>query len=525
MDAKWPFALMTLGLFVLLGFVIAQMDRKSVMAHWATRRCELPVMAAGSFFKPELDPRTNGQFAKDNFEFCMKRVVDGFINLFMAPVNALFGKQVNLAGGAMGALNGIRNIAQVLYNTFSAYLAQYFRRFSSSFSEVSRMIQHLRNAASRISAIALSLVYAGLSFFRGMINAIQVVIRVVLIICAIMLIIIILLWFILFPVIPIIMSALTAVVITVMAMAGILSASLSADAADKKGGFCFATGSSVATAAGTTPVEDIKVGTELAHGCGTVSTVIIMEGDSIPLYDLKGILVSASHLVKGRDGRWKSVSEDDRAIPTDKKSEKIYCFNTTSNNIPLRASDDSIVLFRDWEEIANDDDNGQYIWNYMVSSILNKGAPYHLWEGNLRSYCENALVSQGVEVKTADGFVPIKDIQLSDLILDETGEEQVVRGIVEGEMEGHSINDEWVGELYVLKDGVWIREPSTLSSGERQQRGYSLMTEKGAIVIRHPVSKEECVIRDFTEVGYQMIHETYSFVETRLRMTESNKII
>jgi hypothetical protein len=515
---------MTLGLFVLLGFVIAQMDRKSVMTHWATRRCELPVMVAGSFFKPELDPRTKSKFATDNFEFCMKRVVDGFIDLFIAPINALFGKQVNLAGGAMGALNGIRNIAQVLYNTFSAYLAQYFRRFSSSFSEVSRMIQHLRNAASRISAIALSLVYAGLSFFRGMINAIQVVIRVVLIICAIMLIIIILLWFILFPVIPIIMSALTAVVITVMAMAGILSASLSADAADKKGGFCFATGSPVVTTTGIVPVEDIKVGTEL-QGCGRVSTVIVMEGDSIPLYDLKGILVSASHLVKGTDGRWKSVSEDERAIPTDKKSEKIYCFNTTSNNIPLRASDDSIVLFRDWEEIANDDDNGQYIWNYMVSSILNKDTPYHLWESNLRSYCENALVSKGVEVKTARGFVPMKDIQLSDPILDEKGEEQVVRGIIEGEMEGNSTGNEWVGELYVLKDRVWIRQSSTLSSGDRQQRGYSLMTEKGTIVIRHPVSKEECVIRDFTEVGYQMIHETYSFVETRLRMTESNKII
>lgn len=525
MDAKWPFALMTLGLFVLLGFVIAQMDRKSVIANWATRRCELPVMVAGSFFKPELDPRTTSQFATENFEFCMKRVVDGFISLFMAPVNALFGKQINLAGGAMGALNGIRKIAQVLYNTFSAYLAQYFRRFSTTFSEVSRVIQHLRNAAHRISAIAISLIYAGLSFFRGMINAIQVVIRVVLIICAIMLIIIILLWFILFPVIPIIMSALTAVVITVMAMAGILSASLSADANDKKGGFCFATGSSVATANNTTtPVEDIKVGMEL-HGCGTVTAVIVMEGDAISLYDLKGILVSASHLVKGMDGKWKSVSEDERATATDKKSEKIYCFNTTSNNIPMKSADGSIILFRDWEEIANDDENGQYIWNYMVSSMLNQGTNYKVWESNLRPYCENALVGKGVEVKTSSGFVPIKDIQLSDLILDEKGEAQVVRGIVEGEMEGNSTGDDWVGELYVLKDGAWIRQLSSLSPGTKKQCGYSLMTEQGTIVIRHPISKEEYVIRDFTEVGYQMIHETYSFVETRLRMTESNKII
>ena len=524
MDAKWPFALMTLGLFVLLGFVIAQMDRKSVMANWATRRCELPVMVAGSFFKPELDPRTTSQFATENFEFCMKHVIDGFLNLIMAPVNALFGKQVNLAGGAMGALNGIRNIAQVLYNTFSAYLAQYFRRFSTTFSEVSRVIQHLRNAAHRISAIAISLIYAGISFFRGMINAIQVVIRVVLIICAIMLIIIILLWFILFPVIPIIMSALTAVVITVMAMAGILSASLSADAADKKGGFCFATGSSVATATTVIPVEGIKVGMEL-HGCGTVTAVIVMEGDAISLYDLKGILVSASHLVKGMDGKWKSVSEDERATATDKKSKKIYCFNTTSNNIPMKATDGTIILFRDWEEIANDDENGQYIWNYMVSSMLNQGTNYKVWESNLRSYCENPLIGKNVEVKTQHGFVPITDIQLSDRILDENAEEQVVRGIVEGEMEGNSISDDWVGELYVLKDGTWIREPSTLASGAAIQRGYSLITEQGTIVIRTPLSKEEHVIRDFTEVGYQMIHETYSFVETRLRMTEPNKII
>jgi hypothetical protein len=60
MEAKWPFMLITLGLLFALGFTIANLERSTVMNDWENRRCDLPIMTAAFFFKPDTDTRTGG---------------------------------------------------------------------------------------------------------------------------------------------------------------------------------------------------------------------------------------------------------------------------------------------------------------------------------------------------------------------------------------------------------------------------------------------------------------------------------
>ena len=193
MESKWPFMLIAFCFVFLLGLVISGLERNNVIKNWDKRRCDLAVMAAASFFKEESDPRSRTEFAKDNFNFCMGTFVDKFITLLMTPVAAMFEKQVNLTDSSMGMLNSIRSIAQTLYNTLSSYLEQFYRRFNASIFEISRIAQYLRMAMQRVNGMALSMVYTGITMFRGMLNAIQFVIRVILIICAIMIALIIVL--------------------------------------------------------------------------------------------------------------------------------------------------------------------------------------------------------------------------------------------------------------------------------------------------------------------------------------------
>ena len=204
MESKWPFMLITFGLIFALGLTLSKLERTSVMNNWDNRRCDLPVIAAASFFKPEDDPRSGSDYAKDNFNFCMKSFIDKFMTLFMAPINALLGKHMNLAASTGDAVNVVRNIAQKLYNTLLGFLDQYMRRFNASVYEMSRVMQFLRMAMRRANGMVISMLYSGITLFRGMLNTIQFVIKVILIICGIMLAIIIILFFILFPFIPMI---------------------------------------------------------------------------------------------------------------------------------------------------------------------------------------------------------------------------------------------------------------------------------------------------------------------------------
>jgi len=526
LEAKWPFLLLTIVILFGIGYAISTVERVSVMNNWTDRRCGLPIMIAAAFFKPDNDMRTSAEFAKDNFSFCMKSSIDSFLTLFMTPIHALFEKHVDAAGNAVNMVNVVRGIAQTMYNAFSSYLEQYYKKFNSTVFEMSRIVQYVRMAMQRMNAIALSLIYSGISFFRAMINAIQYIIRVVLIICGIMLVIIILLWFILFPVIPIILAALGIIVASTLSFSGLISPSLSSDAQDKMGGFCFAEGSKISNNGTIIPVEELKVGQDLGKKYGRVTTVIRMKGEGIPLYNLNGIYVSGSHLVQGTNSQWKSVMEDERAIKTEKESPVLYCFNTTTNTIPLVSTDDSIILFRDWEEIANEDETGHSMWNALIDRILNRDMPDSTLPMNLPFHCEDALMGKNVLIRTRDGPVPIGHLMLRPFpewgtILDRDGKEQTILAVIEGEIEHATQGTEtWHTEWYEETEKRWKKSRSTVPHGTQTVRGYTLITETGEIVVWDAIQQKERIIRDYTEIGYQRIHETYSFTEARLRMAQ-----
>jgi hypothetical protein len=546
MDATWPFVALTLGLFVGLCLTIASMERTGVMNQWTDRRCDLAVMVAAPFFKPETDPRTSTTFATDNFEFCMKTYVDRFMEVFSAPLNAVLGKQVNLAEGASGMMNSIRNIAQTIYNTFSSYMEGYFKKFKTSVFEMSRIVQYLKMAVDRMNGIVMSIVYTGITMFRGMVNAIQFIIKIILFICVIMLIIIIILFFILFPVMPIIMTTLGAIIITVVAMASVMSGSLAADAEDKKKGFCFSGETLLSVwreeVVQHVPIKDVRVGDELQGGTGRtrVTAVIHMDGEGVELYDLLGVTISESHLVKGTDGVWKSVGQDERAIKTEKRERILYCLNTTTRIIPVRASDGSILSFRDWEEIEDDDEAGQYGWNELVLSLLNRGRDVsHSPSKDARMPTDIPLMAPELLVKTRVGFLPVSFFTIPregsrvsfGWVLDRHGNEQRVLGFIRGEVEEYELdeldNHLWNTELYEEHDGVWIKgttmglKPTTGHKDHRGLQGIHLITETGEWILWDEKEKKEKIIRDFTEVGYDSIHNTYPFVSSRLRPADN----
>jgi hypothetical protein len=537
MEAKWPFMLIAFGLVLALGLTISKLEKTSIMNNWTKRRCELPVMAAASFFKPDNDPRSSGEFAGDNFDFCMKTYVDKFTAFFMKPLHAVFSKQVNLASSGVEGVNTLREITSTLYNTLLSFLDPYFRKFMAGIYQISRVVQYFHMAVKKVNAIMVAMLYSGLTMFRGMINTIQFIIKVVLIICGIMLAIIIILIFVLFPFIPLIIAVLGAIVATVLTLTMVVAGEiggLANTANSDKGGFCFAENTTVRVQRDgqpiQVPVQDIKVGDRLAHDCGKVTAIIIMSGESVPLFTINNVAVSGSHLVLGTDNVWKSVAKDERASPIATTSSLLYCFNTTSHCIPIASTinnTETITMFRDWEEIEDDDYKGQWLWNYSILKTLNSGKNYAKWKDGLKPGATLPLMSANTLIKTTQGFVPVSSLQINKMrIATRNGKEDQVLGVICSEVDNVS-NDyqknanKWHTELYELNDtdGVWIKGQSTLKfGGNMKTKGYTIITESGEFVIWDETAQKEKVVRDFTDIGYTRIHETYPFVASRLRL-------
>jgi hypothetical protein len=526
MEAKWPFMLITFFLIFALGLTISTLERKSVMNNWSTRRCDLPVTMAAMFFKPDNDPRSRTEFATDNFDFCMKSYIDNFMKIFMMPINTLFGKQTNLTGSAVDMVSTIRKITATLYSTLSGYLDTYYRKFNASVYEMSRVVQYLRMAMRRLNGTVMSMLYSGLTLFRGMLNTIQFIIKVVLIICGIMLAIIIILIFVLFPFIPMILAALGAIVSTVLALVMVISGELGSEANSDKSGFCFGDNTYIDVIRNNIQmkvnVKDININDILANNCGRVTAIIKMDGAGVQMYSINGIHVSGSHVVLGTDNIWKCVSSDERAIKLDNKYDILYCFNTTTHNIPVFSNElNNNIIFRDWEEIDDDDILGQNLWTYTILKILNNDENYDIWKSSLKTYKNFPLMGSSIKIKTLEGFVELSKLSLFDEIMDRMGNKQKILGVIHAEIDGFGNDtDKWNTEMYEYddKNRSWIKGQSTVINGNNKVYGLTLIVETGEFIIFDEVEQREKIVRDFTEIGHNEIYKTYSLVNSRLRL-------
>lgn len=500
MEAKWPFLLLLFFFLGLTGYIMSRMDRAAIMKNWTTRRCDLTIMLAARFFRPEGDPRTPSDFASDNFEFCVKQVSDGFLSMLMAPISWLMGKQAGMAGTALSALQIVRDIANRVRDAFLSYLSSYTEKLKSSMKELRRVFIYLRMGVQRMIAIAMSTIYMGMTLFRGMLTSIQVVVRVILILCAIMIALIILLWFVLLPVIPFILTTLTAVVALVGALSVVLSGSLATQAESQKGGFCFGGDTLVSLTRGKVAMRDVRVGDIFQEGGGRVTLRMEVTGEGMSEYVLDGIRVSGDHRVQGADGCWRLVRDDPRAVRGKGGDAPIYCLNTTTHTIPLWGENGSLLLFRDWEEFDEEDTEGQRRWREAVLRRLNPGKEM---DQDIDQEVLPLVASDTLILLPGGGSRPLVEIKRGEWIQGQDGSPQRVLGVVEGEA------SEEQGYRWDSDSQRWrVWRGAALSS----VRGWNLVTETGEWY--SPKGR----FRDMTEVGYFALPDLYPLVEERLSL-------
>jgi hypothetical protein len=498
----WPIIIITTGLSIYAITQYVNMERSVIMNNWPEYRCSLPVMMGAYWLKPDLDPRSSGQFASENFQFCLKEVSQNVMKVVLAPLMSTFGKQADITKLFTEVLNSIKTVIKKMYDEFLSFMDPFFRRFNAVAHQIGIVTQKLRAAFERLNTALLTIVFSGLTIVKGINNAVQFVIKVVLIILAIMVALIIILFFILFPFIPLIITPVLLAIIGIGAAAG-------AEAASDQDAFCFTGYTPVVLADGSTiPISELTLGARLEGGA-TVEGILTLEGDNTPLYSLDGIRVSGSHLVKHEQG-WHAVAKDSRATPIQERVSKLYCLNTSNQTIPIRSSGGTSVLFRDWEEIDGRDAVGQVGWNKLISQMLG-GLEHNKGEA---PFC---LMDPSILIPTPNGHKTLREMQLGDSIELSYNHPTRVIGIVEGLIEGggphHWLNG-CIEKTYTPTVGPVYRRVTTITPAQSILKGRHLITDSGLLIAY--VNGTVMHLRDFTEVGISRIHETYPFVATRL---------
>ena len=491
-----PIIITIVGLTIGAGALIARMGRKAVMADWANRRCEIPIMFAGSFYKPDSDPRSPGEFSSDNFSFCIKQLQKSAMGTAFAAPLKLFEKQVAAAKTIAESQNSNKEgIANLLNGIVGQILGDFYKRIHIFTDQFSRIIQRFRMSYERVAGAVNSIALAGISMMQALFNAYNTVILVVIIILSVIAGVFILFFFSLFPFIPMLLST-----VAVLAGAGYAVGGLA-------NVFCFAPETQVEMADGTQQqIVGLQIGDILAGG-GVVEGMYMMDGRGADMYMLDRVIVSGDHLVWNEAAdHYCPVSEHPAARRPAAAAGPLFVYCPLISNRSLWAGGH---WFRDWEEIEEASEDR---WHSLISGMLGSSAPIPV--------THTAGFADGITAFSRKymTWIPVCFIEIGDSVLiDNTAGLKFTPVLGKTVIEGEYDADLQLGPAtWIYADNEW-KHPAVnyLTEG----RLHNLITKAGQFLVRTPTGQH--YVRDAFEVGVGRINETYAFTASELLKTES----
>lgn len=499
MEAIYLFIIIVIGLTIGFAIILGQSSRVDTMTHWAERRCDFDAMMASFYYKPADDTRSSFQFASDNFNFCITSKTTDYLT-------SLFGSLFEVLRTQMGAADIMTNVMKTLrvqlnsiYAPFSVMMAKFWNKFKQIGALGSRVFQHLYMAMKKAAGIGVASVFVALSVQTAFMNSIDLVINAIMIV----LYILIALAFIFFlPILPLL-------AFVIMTVGGIESA-MPGRTGDMGAIFgCFTEETKICMKDGSRKeICKMATGDILANG-QTVESVIELPG-SHELFLIDGIYVTGDHRIwDPRNKQWSFVKDFPGSSLSSRKSDTIWTLITTDRTIPIQGIN-GIHRFADWEEIP-DTEEANILWEKMARSILNP----RIYLSNIQAPENAPCFDPNMRVrKYLGGWATLSSIKRGDWILGESTWTRVI-GIC------HRMVSGGLGSRgYRLTKGVWIQDKNgswqhpTGTEDTVEWTGMNLLTDSGVFQITlFNNSSGTQLVRDFTEVGFNHLPETYTRVE------------
>lgn len=192
------------------------------------------------------------------------------------------------------------------------------------------------------------------------------------------------------------------------------------------------------------------------------------------------------------------MKEHPDAILQSKQEPRLICLNTSTRTIPIGG-----YTFRDWEELTPD---LQTEWNALIASMLGSTS--------VTDADEYPILSGAWFLKTSEGQIHLRDVQIGMKIHDLAGKLTKVLGIYEGEAVPLTVERFWhTDSIWWKNESSWMQKAGNPTTPFKR-KGFHLVTDSGTFMIFDET--QGYGVRDFTEVGSERIAETYEWMKRRL---------
>ena len=404
------FMLMTLFVFLVFSYCKIMQTKESIADDWINQRCKPQNMPfAGLITHPE--GTSAFQYTSDNFQYCVQNILTNITGYALEPFQYMINALTQVFSAISDSLQQIREVINKLRNNIKAFAQDILSRILNVMIPIQKMFITLMDVMQKIQGVMTGGLYTMLGSYYTLQALMGAILEMIIKILIALAIIVIGLWILPFtwPAAAATTSVFLAISIPLSIIIYFMSEVLHIKSSaipklrcfDRKTRFVLIDGS-------FKHIEELKPRDMLIDGSIITSKIKITSKDLI-MYNLNGVVISESHIVKYHN-KWIYVKDHPDAYIINNYTEPyLYCLNTSTKTIILNN-----MVFTDWDEIY--DDSLEFLLNYF--SIQEKANLYKLVDHGF---------NKETKIKTKIGEKSIDKIYIGEVL--STG--GIVYGVVE----------------------------------------------------------------------------------------------
>lgn len=416
------FILITVSLFILCSYCFVMINVQPIKEDWINQRCKPAIIPfAGLINAPEGTSSTD--FTKENFDYCTQNIVKDITGSAVQPLTFLTNTLNKLFDEIKQALNGIREMINKIRLNIKATAQEIMGRIINITIPLQQIIIGLKDVLAKVQGTMTAGLFTLLGAYytlKSLMGAIAQFIVTILIALAVM---IACLWIVPFTwgaaaantAVFVAISIPMALILTFMTKVLKVQSNLKIPKIK-----CFDKNTLLKMDDGSDKtIFDIEVGDILINN-NEVTGKIKVETIGSEIYELNGIIVSNSHIIKYKD-KWLPVSEHPDSKKIDCYDEPfLYCLNTTSKVIIIKD-----YCFTDWDEIYN---NAITKFNTLLCIKFNNCKQKYTFKTNdIHKYFDGGFIGS-TPIKLKNGTIKIiQNIEVGDILENN----ETVYGLVE----------------------------------------------------------------------------------------------
>jgi hypothetical protein len=430
------FIIITIIVVIVVNACIALTKVKSIKEDWANQRCNPLIMPIAGFInKP--DNVSFNDFTAENFTYCTQNMLKAISGNSLQPLNYIVSSGSSFLDNAKNSVNGMRGMFAKIRTFFSTFVNEIMNRLLNSLIPIQEIIIKFKDFVVKVQGTMISGIYTSLGVYFALKSILGIVVKIIVTILIAAIAIIFAFW--LFPftwgsaiagtALFVAISIPLALVLTFMTRVMGISTGLSIPKLKSPPKIkCFDKNTQIKLNDGTIKsISELNIGDKIINN-NLITAKIVVETKGSIMYQLNGIIVSDSHIVK-YGNEWLRVDEHPNAIKLEDYNEPyLYCLNTENKVIEINN-----IIFTDWDEIY--DDELEKIKDVKIKNILcnlNRSINYDIDKINVNNLDIHKYLNGGfdknTEIKLKNGNIkPIKNISIGDIL--ENGER--VYGYVE----------------------------------------------------------------------------------------------